>query len=212
MRALPDGTVELLSTHDQLLGGKSGQQYLGCVFPADQGYAALIAEPAMVIGRHLAKLGVLGRFAVDFVTVQDEAGEWTPYAIELNLRKGGTTHPFLTLQFLTDGTYDGERGVFLTPSGSSKYLVATDHFEDDRLKALTVADLFDIVVNEGLHFDQARRTGVVFHMINCLTECGRVGLTAVGDNPEDAQRIYEEIQSVLLREADVALQEGAVIG
>ncbi len=212
MRALPDGTVELLSTHDQLLGGASGQKYLGCVFPADPGYAAMIAEPAMVIGRHLAKLGVLGRFAVDFVTVQDESGGWTPYAIELNLRKGGTTHPFLTLQFLTDGSYDGERGVFLTPGGSSKYLVATDHFEDDRLKALTVADLFDIVVNEGLHFDQARRTGVVFHMINCLTECGRVGLTAVGDNPEDAQRIYEEIQSVLLCEADVALQQGSVIG
>jgi hypothetical protein len=212
MRALPDGTVELLSTHDQLLGGKSGQQYLGCVFPADPGYAALIAEPAMVIGRHLAKLGVLGRFAVDFVTVQDETGAWAPYAIELNLRKGGTTHPFLTLQFLTDGSYDGERGVFLTPSGSTKYLVATDHFEDDRLKALTVEDLFDIVVNEGLHFDQARRTGVVFHMINCLTECGRVGLTAVGDDPEDAQRIYEEIQAVLIREADVALEEGAVIG
>ncbi|TQR88168.1 hypothetical protein D8S82_03690 [Mycobacterium hodleri] len=212
MRALPDGTVELLSTHDQLLGGASGQKYLGCVFPADPGYAALIAEPAMVIGRHLAKLGVLGRFAVDFVTVQDETGAWTPYAIELNLRKGGTTHPFLTLQFLTDGRYDGERGVFLTPGGSAKHLVATDHFEDDRLKALTVADLFEIVVDEGLHFDQARRTGVVFHMINCLTECGRVGLTAVGDTPEDAQRIYEEAQSVLLREADVALREGAVIG
>ena len=41
MRALPDGTVELLSTHDQLLGGASGQKYLGCVFPADPGYAAL---------------------------------------------------------------------------------------------------------------------------------------------------------------------------
>ena len=33
MRALPDGQVELLSTHDQLLGGASGQRYLGCVFP-----------------------------------------------------------------------------------------------------------------------------------------------------------------------------------
>ena len=32
-----------------------------------------IAEPAMVIGRHLAGLGVLGRFAVDFVVVQDES-------------------------------------------------------------------------------------------------------------------------------------------
>lgn len=212
MRALPDGTVELLSTHDQLLGGKSGQQYLGCVFPADPGYAALIAEPAMVIGRRLAELGTLGRFAVDFVVVQDESGVWTPYAIELNLRKGGTTHPFLTLQFLTDGSYDGERGVFLTPTGSTKYLVATDHFEDDRLKALTVTDLFDVVVNNGLHFDQSRRTGVVFHMLSCLTECGRVGLTAVGDSPEDAQRIYEEAQAVLLREAEQALDEGAVIG
>jgi hypothetical protein len=212
MRALPDGTVELLSTHDQLLGGRSGQKYLGCVFPADPAYAAAIAEPAMVIGRYLAGLGVLGRFAVDFVVVQDESGDWTPYAIELNLRKGGTTHPFLTLQFLTDGSYDGERGVFLTPSGSTKYLVATDHLEDERLKGLTVRDLFDIVVNHGLHFDQARRTGVVFHMISCLTECGRVGLTAVGDNPEEARRIYEEAQSVLLQEAGVALEEGCVVG
>ena len=212
MRALPGGTVELLSTHDQLLGGASGQKYLGCVFPANPAYAAAIAEPAMVIGRHLAKLGVLGRFAVDFVVVQDDSGAWTPYAIELNLRKGGTTHPFLTLQFLTDGTYDGERGVFLTPTGTPKYLIATDHFEDERLKALTVTELFDAVVDHGLHFDQARRTGVVFHMISCLTECGRVGLTAVGDNPDEARRIYDEAQSVLLREAEVALEEGAVVG
>jgi hypothetical protein len=212
MRALPDGTTELLSTHDQLLGGKSGQVYLGCVFPADPAYAAAIAEPAMVIGRYLAGLGVLGRFAVDFVVVQDESGAWTPYAIELNLRKGGTTHPFLTLQFLTDGSYDGDRGLFLTPSGSTKYLVATDHLEDDRLKGLTVEDLFDIVVNHGLHFDQARRTGVVFHMISCLTERGRVGLTAVGDDPADARRIYDEAHAVLLREAEVALEEGAIVG
>jgi hypothetical protein len=212
MRALPDGTVELLSTHDQVLGGASGQKYLGCVFPANPEYAAAIAEPAMVIGRRLAAIGVLGRFAVDFVVVQDESGAWTPYAIELNLRKGGTTHPFLTLQFLTDGSYDGERGVFLTPAGTPKYLVATDHFEDDRLKALTVRELFDAVVQHGLHFDQARRTGVVFHMISCLTECGRVGLTAVADNPDDAWRIYQEAQSVLLREAELALEEGSLVG
>src|SRR5215218_1147933 len=36
LRVRPDGSVELLSTHDQLLGGGSGQSYLGCVFPADQ--------------------------------------------------------------------------------------------------------------------------------------------------------------------------------
>ena len=109
--------------------------------------------------------------------------------IELNLRKGGTTHPFLTLQFLCGGNYDGERGVFVTPEGATKYLAATDHLEDDRLKVLTVEDLFDVVVQHGVHFDQSRRTGVVFHMISCLTECGRrIGMTAVGDSPEEAWR------------------------
>jgi hypothetical protein len=51
---LPDGSVELLSTHDQLLGGASGQSYLGCVFPADPAYAQTIAANALpqLIHRH----------------------------------------------------------------------------------------------------------------------------------------------------------------
>ena len=73
-------------------------------------------------------------------------------------------------------------------------------------------ELFDVVVRHGLHFDQARRTGVVFHMISCLTECGRVGLTAVGDTPEDAWQIYEKAQSEVLQEAEQALEEGCIVG
>jgi hypothetical protein len=212
MRAHTDGSVELLSTHDQLLGGASGQRYLGCIFPADPAYAAAIAEQALIIGRHLAMLGVIGRFAVDFVTVRDDTGDWTPYAIEINLRKGGTTHPFLTLQFLTDGSYDGERGLFTTPAGVVKHLVATDHLEDDRLKALTVEDLFDLVVINGLHYDTARQCGVVFHMFSCLTEHGRVGLTAVADTPEGAWQLYQRAEAILLQEADRALEESPVVG
>src|SRR5205823_3948557 len=94
-------------THDQLLGGPSGQSYLGCTFPADSGYASLITREAAKVGQRLAKEGVIGRFALDFVVVRSN-GKWDPYAIEINLRKGGTTHPFLTLQFLTDGAYDPE--------------------------------------------------------------------------------------------------------
>jgi hypothetical protein len=210
MRALTDGSVQLLSTHDQLLGGPTGQRYLGCVFPADPQYASVIAQDATRIGRHLAGLGVIGRFAVDFVTVQDETGTWTPYAIEVNLRKGGTTHPFLTLQFLTGGFYDSERGVYTTAEGISKHLVATDHLEDERLKALTVEDMFDVAVNNGLHYDGTRQTGVVFHMFSCLTEHGRVGLTAVGNTAEEAWQMYQHAQQVLLSEADLALEETAL--
>src|SRR5438128_149883 len=41
LRITPLGKVELLSTQDQLLGGPSGQSYLGCVFPADTGMLPL---------------------------------------------------------------------------------------------------------------------------------------------------------------------------
>ncbi|WP_421741182.1 peptide ligase PGM1-related protein [Cellulomonas sp.] len=204
LRVLPDGRVELLSTHDQLLGGPSGQRYIGCTFPADPAYSRLISEPAEVIGRRLAAEGVLGRFAVDFVVVRDDAGSWEAHAIELNLRKGGTTHPFLTLQFLTDGRYDGPSGRFLTSGGVEKHLVATDHLESPALRGLRVGDLFDIVARHGLHFDQSRESGVVFHMISCLTELGRVGLTAVGNTADEAMDLYRRAEDVLMDEAAAA--------
>ena len=53
---------------------------------------------------------------------------------------------------------------------------------------------------------------MVFHMISCLTECGRVGLTTVGDSPEHAWEIYQQAQAVLLREAQRALSEAPVVG
>jgi hypothetical protein len=197
LRVTPLGKVELLSTHDQLLGGPTGQSYLGCVFPADTAYAPLITREAAKIGRRLAKEGVIGRFALDFVVVRGKDGTWDPYAIEINLRKGGTTHPFLTLQFLTDGTYDTETGIFTAPNGQQKFFVASDHVESPRYRTLTPDDLFDIVVRHNLHFDQTRQTGVVFHMMSALGELGRTGMTAVGNSHADAKALYDRAIAVL---------------
>jgi PGM1 C-terminal domain len=200
LRITPLGSVELLSTHDQLLGGPSGQSYLGCTFPADNGYASLITREAAKVGNRLAREGVIGRFALDFVVVRSN-GKWDPYAIEINLRKGGTTHPFLTLQFLTDGTYDPETAVFTAPNGQQKFFVASDHVESPRYRTLTPDDLFDIVVRYNLHFDQTRQTGVVFHMMSALGELGRTGLTAVGNSHEEAKATYARALEVLDQEA-----------
>ena len=196
LRITPLGKVELLSTHDQLLGGPSGQSYLGCVFPADKGYAPLITREAAKVGRRLAKEGVIGRFALDFVVVRSN-GKWEPYAIEINLRKGGTTHPFLTLQFLTDGKYDPETAIFTAPNGQQKFFVASDHVESPAYRTLTPDDLFDIVVRHNLHFGQTRQTGIVFHMMSALGELGRTGLTAVGNSREDARALYDRAIAVL---------------
>jgi hypothetical protein len=204
MRVTPLGELEILSTHDQILGGPSGQVYLGARFPADPAYATIITRSAEAVGRVLASKGVLGRFALDFVVVR-HGDEWEAHAIEVNLRKGGTTHPFLTLQFLTDGVYEHEHGRFVTPSGAERHLVATDHLEDSALRGMRVADLFDLVARAGLHFDQARQAGVVFHMISSITECGRVGMTAIAGRPDSAQEMFDRAEAALLTEARESL-------
>jgi hypothetical protein len=205
LRITPLGEVELLSTHDQLLGGPSGQSYLGCRFPADQAYAPMIMREAAKVGQRLLREGVLGRFAIDFVAVRNDDA-WSCYAIEINLRKGGTTHPFLTLQFLTDGRYVPEAGVFLTQRGEQKCFVASDHVESAAYRVFTHEDLFDIGARHGLHFDQARQQGVVFHMMNALAEHGVVGLTAVANSHPEAEALYQRAVGILDEEARLAAQ------
>jgi hypothetical protein len=156
---------------------------------------------ALKVGHRLAREGVLGRFALDFVAVRNARGDWETYAIEINLRKGGTTHPFLTLQYLTDGRYDWESGTFRTALDQLKFFVASDHVESPAYRVFTHHDLFDIVARHRLHFDHARQRGVVFHMMNALGENGLVGMTAVGDSHGDAMALYEKTVSVLDREA-----------
>ena len=116
------------------------------------------------------------------------------------------------MQFLTDGRYEANTGLFLTPAGREKHLVATDHLESPALQGLSLDDLFDIVARHQLHFDQARQCGVVFHMMSCLTEHGRIGMTAVGDSPADAERTYRRAEKVLLDEAKAALVDSPVVG
>lgn len=202
LRVTPLGKVELLSTHDQMLGGPSGQSYLGCIFPADPAYASAITREAAKVGELLRNEGVIGRFALDFVVTRAGGSErWETYAIEINLRKGGTTHPFLTLQFLTGGIYDPETVTFTAPNGRQKFLVASDHMESHRYRGYTPDDLFDLVVRRGLHFGQVRQTGVVFHMLSALGSSGRLGLTAVGNSPEEAKEIFDRAKAVLDEEA-----------
>jgi hypothetical protein len=190
------GQAMTISTHDQVLGGPSGQVFLGCTFPADDAYRLEIQRYGLQIAQALAKKGVLGRFATDFVSVK-EGDAWKHYAIEVNLRKGGTTHPFLTLRFLTDGSYDEETGLFYSQSGRPKFYYASDSVQSDQYKGLCPQDLVDIAVLHELHFHAATERGVVFHLIGALSEFGKLGMVCIGDNPQQAEFLYRKTRSVL---------------
>ena len=118
----PTRGVKLLSTHDQILHGRSGQRFAGCRFPADPAYAPAVSVLARRIGEQLADTGVIGPLAVDFVVAREADDVWRPFALELNLRMSGTTHPYQTLAHLTRGSYDPQTARFTTPWGQSRPL------------------------------------------------------------------------------------------
>ena len=199
-RVDPTGNLEVISTHDQVLGGSNAQVFLGCRFPADAAYRLEIQDLGFRAAKVLASKGALGRFAIDFISVP-EGGGWRHYAIEINLRKGGTTHPFLMLQFLTAGSYDPKTGLFFTAAGKPCSYYSSDNLHEDHYRGLTPSDLIDIAATKGLHFNAATQEGVVFHLIGALSEFGKLGVLAIGDTDEKAYASYMQSVRILDEES-----------
>ncbi len=199
-RVDPLGELEAISTHDQIMGGTSDQIFLGCRFPADESYRLEIQAEGLKAAEALRDKGVLGRFGIDFMSVR-EGDAWRHYAIEVNLRKGGTTHPFLMLQFLTDGRYDPDTGLYHTPSDRPRFYYASDNLENRRYRGLTPDELIDLAVVAGLQYHGATHEGVVFHLLGALHKFGKFGVVCVGASNERARNLYDEITRILDREA-----------
>jgi hypothetical protein len=196
MRVLPNGDTRLISSHEQVLGGATGQAYVGCRFPANDEYRTLLLEAADKVGKVLSEHGILGRFAIDFLTSKTADG-WRAHAIEINLRMGGTTPPFHALEFLTGGELDLESGLFLAPGGKPKYYCATDNLKSPSYKGLLPEDLFDIIWGHGIGFKHATGTGVLFYMIGALSQYGKLGMTCIGDSAEEAQQLFDNTVEIL---------------
>ena len=196
LRITPLGESQLISTHDQKLGGLDGQVFIGCSFPARPIYRAPLHKAGAAIGEVLAKSGAVGRLSIDFLAVPN-GDDWDMFAVEINLRKGGTTHPFRTLQFLTGGRYNPDTGSFQSGTSIPKFYFASDNVENEKYKGLLPQDLIDIVTYTGLHYNSSSNTGVVFHMIGALSEFGKVGVTCVGDSPEEAEELYQRTLDTL---------------
>ena len=197
LRITPGGAVEMVSSHDQILGGLHDQVYLGCRFPARVDYRLDIQERARRVGEVLAADGVIGTFGIDFVLVPQRNDAYDIRLSEINLRMGGTTHPFWMARLVTDGVYDPSSGE-LVAAGRAKCYVAGDNVKGQALIGRTPADVIADVDRRGLAFDPARGTGATLHLLGAVPAFGKMGMTCIADSPEDADALYQELTAALV--------------
>ena len=195
LRITPAGEVEILSTHDQILGGPDDQVYLGCRFPANSEYRGRIQDLAAAAGKVLAERGVIGSFGIDFLVVPEGDAEGI-YLSEINLRVGGTTHPFGMARLAMDATYDIATGE-LKADGSSKYYVATDNLKSSAYVGLRPGDVIDALNNSGLGYDHFAKAGAMVHLMGALREHGKFGVTCVANSPQAADELYNEFVAMI---------------
>lgn len=198
----PQGDVHLLSTHDQILGGTIGHSFAGCAFPAWEPCRLRIQELALRAGTALASSGVIGQLSIDFLVDRSELGQ--VYALEINLRMGGTLAPYMFMHGRVGGHYSAESGTYLTPGGQPLYYVASDRIRRDGFRSLTARDVIDIATRHGLHYSEMTGTGAIFFALGALPDFGMLGMVAIGTSPDVAQQVYDTVIATL--EAAVTLR------
>ncbi len=223
-----NGSVSMLSTHEQLL---DQQVYLGCEFPCKSDYRLQLLDYGSKIGNFLANVGVRDRFGVDFLCVPKPKGEWKIWAVEINIRMTGTTHPWyvqtvsedfsicvsiqqstnssislsnrMTMKLLTHGHIDPATGLFLAPNGKPKYYVSSDNISAREMKnSLYPETLFHLMrARPDLHWNPSQQVGVILHMIARVSKTGTLSMTAVADSLEDAHRLFDKTRRYLANAA-----------
>ncbi|MDP8976118.1 MAG: peptide ligase PGM1-related protein [Actinomycetota bacterium] len=194
MRIAPSGTHEVLSTHDQVLGGNANQVYLGCRFPARASYRIAIQDAATRVAEVLSAEGVIGSFGVDFLVVPGTGARGADgvYLSEINLRMGGTTHPYWMARLATEAEYHVDTGELVAQSGPRCY-VATDNLKSERLAGLSPSQVIDAVDRAGLGYDSGSRAGATLHLLGAIPRFGKMGTTCIGASPEEAEELYREV-------------------
>ena len=192
----------IISTHDQILGGPSGQVYIGCSFPADEAYRLLVQKTGVRVGEVLASHGVVSRFGVDFLVYREDERRGVEDHAPWRSTCAWAAPPIPSWPCSSSpaASMDPATGLFHSPTGHAKYYRATDNLQSERYAGLLPEDLIEILTYNKLHYSHASESGVLFHLIGALSEFGKLGMTAIANSRQEVDDLYQRSLRVLERE------------
>ncbi|MCL9759638.1 peptide ligase PGM1-related protein [Frankia sp. AiPa1] len=195
-----DGTVDIGPTHEQIL--VSGQ-YWGCRFPADERWRSGILSATERVGRALADDGVYGTFGIDFVV--SEGGDL--FAVEVNLRKVGTSHVVRYIEALVGAAID--RGGRLRPHGGPDVFYVNGRMQESSVIGIPGEAVLELLRDRGLLYRRESGEGVLLHCLGALPVCGYLELTSIAGSRATADSLIQQAQDVVMA---FATQGGGKLG
>jgi len=195
--------VMMLSTHEQILDKEAESEYLGCYFPADRGYRQRLQEYCQRVGEVLAKNGARDRFAIDFVVtenVKEAESHYNVFAIEINLRSGGTTYPYEAARALCNATLDAN-GALITADGNERCYRASENVKCEFFEKLSYKELFEAMKESGVEWNEEEKKGCVFYFLGGKSDSRKVGVLSIADSRDEASRMYKVAKHAIVDRA-----------
>lgn len=205
MHISPDGKVTNLATHDQVLNGMA---YAGSRFPANSEYRNELIKHGHLIGAYLSEEGVRGMVSADFMATRPSTtSSWSLWGLEVNARKGATTHPYFWTRCLADASYDEGTGELSSNAGPVRYR-SSEYIQADGLAEVSASELIRAVRDAGLAYDPLTRSGAVVHMATCLQRFSKFGATFIGGSDAEVDELHARTtrlaQKLALKKRDLS--------
>ncbi len=115
---------------------------------------------------------------------------------EINLRLGGTTHPFWMARLATGGRYDAESGELLV-DGHPRCYVATDNLKAPGLTGWSPGEAVEAVAAAGLAYDADSARGITLHLLGALAGHGKMGATCIAEDLAGAEAQFQALTDLL---------------
>ncbi len=193
----PDNSFDIISSHEQVLDS-SGARFLGARFPACDYHRNIILREAGKIAKRLLANKIFGIIGLDFLTIESIDG-YEAYLIEINLRKGGTTHPFWTAKAALHNAKTCQKsGMFLIAEKERRMYHSNDNIIiQDLEKTRSLSELFRLLEGSGLLFSDKTQKGAIFHMANSYEPIGKIGAVFIGETDDEIKILEKAVLNLI---------------
>ncbi|XP_041465321.1 IQ domain-containing protein H-like [Lytechinus variegatus] len=226
----PNGRMSIISSGDQI-HADSPFNCWGLSVPQSSVDAKPLNEACIKVAKCCRQRGVLGYFAIDFVTFIDPATqEQKLWAVDLNLWYDDSVSMTKLMLYVTGGTLDTENYVFNVPPvkkekkksnhrrkfeyiepeeppNTARYAVMSTRLLHTNLTVIHYSVFFQMCRAHGIGYDIKEKQGTVFTLIDSFKREG-IGMLAIGEQLQGVLANFARNLSVIHQEISAPNMQG----
>ncbi|KAK3096782.1 hypothetical protein FSP39_003245 [Pinctada imbricata] len=224
----PTGKANVMCVGDQI-HAETPFSCWGVSMPQSSVDPEVLNKACMMISDSCKSRGILGYYAIDFVTFIDpHTNEQKLWALDLSLHYSDSLAMFQLMCYVSNGSLDVDKHIFNVPPpkqevkrrrrrlagqgeeappNTSRYAVMSTRLLHTNLAVVHYSVFFQMCRAHGIGYDIKEKQGTVFTLIDSYNR-ERLGMLTIGDNLQGALATFARNMSIIHQEISAPNMQG----